>query len=443
MAPFFPSGYFPHPLCFCFWNSVVSLLLFSLPWIFFFCLLFHLHSPQNTPISELVPAPMTLDLPEQEFGMYSNLKAGSLWAENVSDLTSGLGAAPSSPESVLTADGSDFGTSLFASPTFPVRGDLGSPLSHAPASPTFSTVSALSTASPVPTTPVTSLYSSSPTPASAPAPVSVAPAPVATAEDLFKTGVTPSTKKAGATPAEAALAVRKPVTPKAGTKEKARKRKRFPQDPEAQAAAAAAAAAWANGSTAWKNHQAFARPRNGIPCKGYNQQKKAPCGNCALKEFIGTQPLYCAEHISLDPEGAYKKCAVREPCASGNGTKVCKEVVLKEFGICYKHIHLRLETMLETEEGKETMRQWLVRIREIVLQLNAEARANKKVATDLYERKLKLIPKYTKMRKTIDSVLQGVPPLEAVAMAASSTANKASLIPEGADEETIAKAMQK
>jgi hypothetical protein len=41
----------------------------------------------------------------------------------------------------------------------------------------------------------------------------------------------------------------------------------------------------------------------GVPqCRGRNRKKRSQCANAALMEFVGPQPLYCAEHISQDPE---------------------------------------------------------------------------------------------------------------------------------------------
>ncbi len=45
-----------------------------------------------------------------------------------------------------------------------------------------------------------------------------------------------------------------------------------------------------------------------IQCMGANRKKKIRCRNAALMEFVGPQPLYCAEHISSDPNAMYHKC---------------------------------------------------------------------------------------------------------------------------------------
>lgn len=53
-------------------------------------------------------------------------------------------------------------------------------------------------------------------------------------------------------------------------------------------------------------------------------------------EYIGPRPIYCAEHIELDPKTLYCKCRSSYQKEPGDN-KGCKEVVLKEFGLCYKH----------------------------------------------------------------------------------------------------------
>jgi hypothetical protein len=45
-----------------------------------------------------------------------------------------------------------------------------------------------------------------------------------------------------------------------------------------------------------------------LQCQGMNLKKKSRCRNAALLEFIGPQPIYCAEHIYLDPSALYHKC---------------------------------------------------------------------------------------------------------------------------------------
>jgi len=48
--------------------------------------------------------------------------------------------------------------------------------------------------------------------------------------------------------------------------------------------------------------------KGAIQCKGTNRKKNKRCRNAALMEFIGPRPIYCAEHIHLDPECLYTKC---------------------------------------------------------------------------------------------------------------------------------------
>jgi len=76
--------------------------------------------------------------------------------------------------------------------------------------------------------------------------------------------------------------------------------------------------------------------KGSVQCKGRNRKKGIQCRNAALMEYIGPRPIYCAEHIELDPLSLYEKCKSPYQKERGDG-KGCKEVVLKEFGLCYKH----------------------------------------------------------------------------------------------------------
>lgn len=73
-----------------------------------------------------------------------------------------------------------------------------------------------------------------------------------------------------------------------------------------------------------------------LQCAGMNRKKRTRCRNAALMEYVGPRPIYCAEHISLDPEALYHKCGLAIDC--DKGAKFCKEVVLHNFKYCYKHI---------------------------------------------------------------------------------------------------------
>ena len=86
--------------------------------------------------------------------------------------------------------------------------------------------------------------------------------------------------------------------------------------------------------------------KGAIQCAGTNLKKGTQCKNAALMEFIGPRPIYCAEHIELDPNTIYCKCSSPYGKTPGDG-KGCKEIVLKEFGVCYKHFELYLASIPE------------------------------------------------------------------------------------------------
>lgn len=132
-------------------------------------------------------------------------------------------------------------------------------------------------------------------------------------------------------------------------------------------------------------------------CKGRNRKKGIQCRNAALMEYIGPRPEYCAEHIDLDPRSLYTKCKSTYQKEVGDN-KGCKEVVLKEFGVCYKHYLDAVNEMIRNKE-MDTLRHHLSRIGELLNQLEREAAAAKKKDGDLYQRKNKLIPKFQEMKK--------------------------------------------
>jgi hypothetical protein len=76
--------------------------------------------------------------------------------------------------------------------------------------------------------------------------------------------------------------------------------------------------------------------KGAIQCKGMNRKRNQRCRNAALMEYIGPRPKYCAEHIQLDPECLHMKCSSHYQKMPGD-KKGCREVVLKEFGLCHKH----------------------------------------------------------------------------------------------------------
>jgi hypothetical protein len=139
--------------------------------------------------------------------------------------------------------------------------------------------------------------------------------------------------------------------------------------------------------------------KGAVQCKGRNRKKNSQCRNAALMEYIGPRPIYCAEHIELDPDSLYEKC--KSPYQKEVGDKKgCKEVVLKEFGMCYKHYGDGIADMVRARDIEKARRHYL-RVSELLIQLEREASAAKKKDGDLYQRKNKLIPKFQEMKKVI------------------------------------------
>merc|ERR1719282_1647410 len=116
--------------------------------------------------------------------------------------------------------------------------------------------------------------------------------------------------------------------------------------------------------------------KGAIQCAGTNLKKGTQCKNAALMEFFGPRPIYCAEHIELDPDSIYCKCSSSYGKEAGDG-KGCKEIVLKEFQRCYKHFGDRL-TALPSETALSTARKDLKRVTEILAQLETEAASAKR-----------------------------------------------------------------
>eukprot|EP01116_Phalansterium_solitarium_P025760 TRINITY_DN99_c0_g6_i1.p2 TRINITY_DN99_c0_g6~~TRINITY_DN99_c0_g6_i1.p2 ORF type:complete len:465 (+),score=177.16 TRINITY_DN99_c0_g6_i1:118-1512(+) len=143
--------------------------------------------------------------------------------------------------------------------------------------------------------------------------------------------------------------------------------------------------------------------KGSVQCIGRNRKKSIQCRNAALMEYIGARPQYCAEHIELDPHSVYMKC--RSPYQKeASDNKGCKEVVLKEFRFCYKHYPDSIADMIRNNEIPLIQRH-AVRIEEIRNQLEQEAAIAKKVDSDLYQRKNKLIPKFAEMSKQVARAL--------------------------------------
>jgi hypothetical protein len=139
--------------------------------------------------------------------------------------------------------------------------------------------------------------------------------------------------------------------------------------------------------------------KGSIQCKGTNRKKNKPCRNAALMEFIGPRPIYCAEHIQLDPHCLYTKCKSTYQKVPGD-KKGCREVVLKEFGLCHKHYNDAVKKM-KGPEGVQMVIEKLVRVSELLNNLEEEALKAKKTDADLFQRKNKLIPKFHEIRSIL------------------------------------------
>jgi hypothetical protein len=137
--------------------------------------------------------------------------------------------------------------------------------------------------------------------------------------------------------------------------------------------------------------------KGAIQCKGKNRKKGIQCRNAALMEYIGPKPEYCAEHIDLDPKSLYTKCKSSYQKEIGDN-KGCKEVVLKEFGYCYKHYGDVVNEIIKNNDFQKAKLHH-ARILELLYQLEKDATAAKKKDNDLYQRKNKLIPKFQEMKK--------------------------------------------
>lgn len=146
--------------------------------------------------------------------------------------------------------------------------------------------------------------------------------------------------------------------------------------------------------------------KGAVQCKGKNRKKGSQCRNAALMEYIGPRPIYCAEHIELDPKSLYMKCKSSYQKEPGD-KKGCKEVVLKEFGVCYKHYADTLNEMLKAQQF-DIIRQQNVRISELLNQLEKEAATAKKKDGDLYQRKNKLIPKFQEMKNLSTKAVEAI-----------------------------------
>jgi len=144
--------------------------------------------------------------------------------------------------------------------------------------------------------------------------------------------------------------------------------------------------------------------KGAVQCIGKNRKKSTQCRNAALMEYVGPRPVYCAEHIELDPNSLYEKC--KSPYQKEVGDKKgCKEVVLKEFGYCYKHFGDLIRELIQAQDVEKTRKAY-GRICELLQQLERDAAAAKKKDGDLYQRKNKLIPKFQEMKKLLTKALE-------------------------------------
>merc|ERR1712137_522709 len=143
--------------------------------------------------------------------------------------------------------------------------------------------------------------------------------------------------------------------------------------------------------------------KGAVQCMGKNLKKGTQCKNAALMEFFGPRPIYCAEHIELDPESIYCKCSSTYGKTPGDG-KGCKEIVLKEFLYCYKHFGDRLASIPE-DSGLDIAKKDHKRVSEILAQLESEAASAKRKRHDLFQRKNKLIPKFAKMLSQLEEFI--------------------------------------
>eukprot|EP01130_Rhizamoeba_saxonica_P013694 TRINITY_DN586_c0_g2_i1.p1 TRINITY_DN586_c0_g2~~TRINITY_DN586_c0_g2_i1.p1 ORF type:complete len:356 (+),score=62.44 TRINITY_DN586_c0_g2_i1:638-1705(+) len=146
------------------------------------------------------------------------------------------------------------------------------------------------------------------------------------------------------------------------------------------------------------------KDKGAIQCQGRNRKKNTRCRNAALMEYIGPRPLYCAEHITLDKDCLYTKCCSKYQKEVGDG-KGCREVVLKEFGLCHKHFHDMVCDM-NGLEGYKTALKYYTRVSELISNLEEEAKKAKKTDADLYQRKNKLLPKFHSMKNTLEEHLK-------------------------------------
>ena len=164
-------------------------------------------------------------------------------------------------------------------------------------------------------------------------------------------------------------------------------------------------------SSASEEKEKYFRPKistSATQCLGRNRKKGTQCRNAALMEYLGPKPKYCAEHIHLDDECLHAKCLGSISKEMNlEDRKGCKEVVLKEFKYCHKHIPEYIDQLLQ-EGQAEFVKHLQTRCLKWTAQLEQETSAAKKNNLDLYQRKNKILPKYHDMRLIFNRVCENL-----------------------------------
>eukprot|EP00792_Barthelona_sp_PAP020_P005086 TRINITY_DN2489_c0_g2_i1.p1 TRINITY_DN2489_c0_g2~~TRINITY_DN2489_c0_g2_i1.p1 ORF type:complete len:316 (-),score=73.44 TRINITY_DN2489_c0_g2_i1:157-1077(-) len=148
------------------------------------------------------------------------------------------------------------------------------------------------------------------------------------------------------------------------------------------------------------------------PCCAKNKKTGKPCRNPALMEYIGEKPEYCAEHIESDPSSIYCKCRSNFGKEIGDG-KRCKEVVLKEFMFCSKHLKYHYCDLQTDPSALPEVRSKLARCKELYNKLSQEIQIVRHSNQILFYRKSKLLPKYEKLCNDLQECVDRLEQLQA------------------------------
>eukprot|EP00792_Barthelona_sp_PAP020_P005085 TRINITY_DN2489_c0_g1_i2.p1 TRINITY_DN2489_c0_g1~~TRINITY_DN2489_c0_g1_i2.p1 ORF type:complete len:337 (-),score=80.65 TRINITY_DN2489_c0_g1_i2:42-1016(-) len=148
------------------------------------------------------------------------------------------------------------------------------------------------------------------------------------------------------------------------------------------------------------------------PCCAKNKKTGKPCRNPALMEYIGEKPQYCAEHIETDANSIYCKCKSNFGKEIGDG-KRCKEVVLKEFMFCSKHLKYHYCDLQTDPSALPEVRSKLARCKELYNKLSQEIQIVRHSNQILFYRKSKLLPKYEKMAQDLEECVDTLEQLQA------------------------------